>query len=224
VDSTAGVLLSDDIPQVEWKAPPRAGRALLRATGARDQEKFQAAVEIDARPPSTDGMVWVPPGTFVRGDIHGTKNSTEVKTIQNACDEPYDSVYLDGFWIDRYPVTNRRYVRFLEECLAQGLIRPGGIAVMGELEGSWVPFYYFQSYEKLVPHHHEIRNPRKPEFLHVISFDGSRFHIKEGAVAPVVDVSWLALRVRAVLRDACRARQVGENGARNGRTKIYLGR
>ncbi len=197
-EADGGLLLSDDLAEVEWKAPLRGGRSRLRATARHKEDGVDGAgtslrveMEVEVRSPSTEGMAWVPPGIFVRGDVHGTRNTSEIKTVQNSSDEPYDSVYLDGYWIDKHPVTNQKYVRFLEDCLSQGMIRLGDIAILGELDGSWVPFYYFQSFERLIPNYHDSRNARKPEFLHVISHDGCGFHLKEGQENhPVVDVSW----------------------------------
>lgn len=54
---------------------------------------------------STDGMVWVPPGEFVMGtdDAHGMPN-----------EHPARRVRVDGFWMDRTPVTNAEFRRFVE--------------------------------------------------------------------------------------------------------------
>ncbi|MGH7723983.1 MAG: formylglycine-generating enzyme family protein [Candidatus Eiseniibacteriota bacterium] len=49
-------------------------------------------------------MVWIPGGTFRMGS-------------ENHYDEekPVHRVTVDGFWMDRYPVTNDRFIRFVEE-------------------------------------------------------------------------------------------------------------
>jgi len=53
------------------------------------------------RPP-TDGMVWIPGGTFRMGsDSHYPEEA------------PAHRVRVDGFWIDRAPVTNREFLRFV---------------------------------------------------------------------------------------------------------------
>ena len=49
------------------------------------------------------GMVWVPGGTFQMGS---DKHYPE--------ERPRHSAAVDGFWMDRYPVTNDRYARFVE--------------------------------------------------------------------------------------------------------------
>jgi formylglycine-generating enzyme len=59
-------------------------------------------------PPVTDapprpGMVWVPGGTFMMGSDH-----------HYAEESPAHKVSVDGFWIDRYTVTNRDFAAFVK--------------------------------------------------------------------------------------------------------------
>lgn len=197
-EADGGSLLSDDLPEVEWRAPSRPGCCLVKAyargappVGEMPAERLVASLSIAVKEPSKEGMALIPGGEFLRGDVRGTRNVKEVKTVQNACDEPAYRVHLQSFWIDRFPVTHRQYTSFLADCVAQGIARVEPIAVMGDFEGARVPFYYFQSYEKLVPYYHDARNARKPQFLHVISHDGKDFHVRKGwEDTPVVDVSW----------------------------------
>jgi formylglycine-generating enzyme required for sulfatase activity len=49
------------------------------------------------------GMVWIPGGTFLMGS---DKHYPE--------ERPSHRVTVDGFWIDREPVTNERFARFVE--------------------------------------------------------------------------------------------------------------
>ena len=49
-------------------------------------------------------MVWIPGGTFRMGS---DKHYPE--------ERPVHQVAVDGFWMDRYPVTNERFARFVEE-------------------------------------------------------------------------------------------------------------
>ena len=58
--------------------------------------------EVLARPPFP-GMVWIPGGTFVMGS---DKHYPE--------ERPSHRVTVDGFWMDRYPVTNERFARFVQ--------------------------------------------------------------------------------------------------------------
>jgi formylglycine-generating enzyme required for sulfatase activity len=49
-------------------------------------------------------MVWIPGGTFRMGsDRHYPE------------ERPVHRVTVDGFWMDRMPVTNQRFARFVEE-------------------------------------------------------------------------------------------------------------
>src|SRR5438105_2731656 len=64
-----------------------------------------------------EDMVWVPGGTFRMG-------SSEARFPEGTCtgpgccgqvdSEPIHEVELDGFWIDRTPVTNAQFARFVE--------------------------------------------------------------------------------------------------------------
>jgi len=55
-------------------------------------------------PPPDDRMVWIPGGRFRMGsEDHYPEES------------PLHEVQVDGFWIDRFQVTNRDYARFVEE-------------------------------------------------------------------------------------------------------------
>jgi len=54
-------------------------------------------------PPPLPDMVWVPPATFRMGS---NKHYPE--------ERPAHTVSVDGFWMDRYPVTNARFARFVD--------------------------------------------------------------------------------------------------------------
>lgn len=49
-------------------------------------------------------MLFVPAGKFLMGNDQGKKD-----------EHPLHNVYLDAYWIDKFPVTNRLYARFLNE-------------------------------------------------------------------------------------------------------------
>lgn len=54
-------------------------------------------------PPPAPDMVWIPGGTFRMGsDRHYPE------------ERPVHRVSVDGFWIDRHPVTNARFARFVD--------------------------------------------------------------------------------------------------------------
>jgi formylglycine-generating enzyme required for sulfatase activity len=136
-------------------------------------------------------MVWIPAGGFLRGDVEGTRDANELKTVQNVNDEPFHDTYLDGFWIARHPVTNEEFVRFLQDAMSEGLVRPETAAVMGQFEGEWVPLYHFKSYELILLDFFKRKNARRPFMLNLISWDGEKFRIKAGHERhPVVDVTW----------------------------------
>ena len=189
--ASGGSLHYDDLPTVHWRVPKKAGSYEVSVAASGEGMRIEATTTVEVREPDTRDMVWIPAGKFLLGDFLGTRDAREEKTPQNANDEPSHEVWLDGYWIDRYPVTNRRYARFLTEALEQGLVRVEPIAAMGEFEGEWVPFYFFRSYEDIVLDYHETRAARTPAFLHAISYEDGEFRVKEGQEDhPVVDVSW----------------------------------
>ncbi len=55
-------------------------------------------------PPARREMVWIPGGTFLMGSDH-----------HYAEEAPAHSVSVDGFWIDRFTVTNRAFSRFVRD-------------------------------------------------------------------------------------------------------------
>ena len=56
-----------------------------------------------AKPDDYEGMVHVPKGEFIMGSEIGDKDET-----------PQRKIFVDGFYIDRYEVTNAQYARFKE--------------------------------------------------------------------------------------------------------------
>jgi formylglycine-generating enzyme len=54
-------------------------------------------------PPLSEDMVWIPGGTFLMGSDHHYPEEA-----------PVHEVAVDGFWMDRYTVTNRDFRRFVE--------------------------------------------------------------------------------------------------------------
>jgi len=67
----------------------------MTESGSQDSEAL-------SRPPFP-GMVWIPGGTFLMGSA---KHYPE--------ERPPHRVTVDGFWMDRYPVTNERFARFVQ--------------------------------------------------------------------------------------------------------------
>ena len=69
---------------------------------ATQELSFESAVHRITRQPFPD-MVWIPTTTYRMGsDLHYPE------------ERPAHRVAVDGFWIDRYPVSNERFARFVE--------------------------------------------------------------------------------------------------------------
>ena len=66
--------------------------------------KPQNSVSPPSRPPQKD-MVWIPGGTFQMG-------SANPKYPEEG---PIHTVTVSGFWIDKYPVTNKQFQKFVKE-------------------------------------------------------------------------------------------------------------
>ena len=83
-------------------------------------------------PMGTEGMVWIPGGAFQMGS-----------NGMNQSERPVHTVTVDGFWMDKYEVTNARYCPFLNEQGNQ--IEGGGIDIedgdclIDERDGRFVP-------------------------------------------------------------------------------------
>lgn len=56
---------------------------------------------------SIDGMVYIPAGNFNMGNNHTTVD-----------DDPLHGVYLDGYYIDKFEVTNAQYAKFMNEAMS----------------------------------------------------------------------------------------------------------
>ncbi len=194
--ASAGEMLSDGEREVFWKSPPSCGKARLaaRARDAAGQAVIEAQLEVEVEPPSTEGMVLIPAGSFTMGDIWtDTGDPSFVPTEQNMSDKPPHHVRLEAFWIDRNKTTNRQYARFLNDAFAQGLIRVNSEAAVGWHEGVEVPFYFFKV---VPPRNHDGRRPR---VIQAIYWDGREFRIREGMEDhPVMDVTWAGSRAFAL--------------------------
>ena len=71
--------------------------ALFPATTAK------ADASVDDAPSQTEAMIWIPGGTFRMGsDKHYPEEA------------PAHRVTVDGFWMDRHPVTNRQFREFVK--------------------------------------------------------------------------------------------------------------
>src|SRR5688572_26821778 len=68
-----------------------------------DQQTGTAVLGVEAAAPPSPDMVWIPGGTFRMGSEKGYPE-----------ERPVHRVTVDGFWMDRYPVTHARFARFVE--------------------------------------------------------------------------------------------------------------
>ena len=73
----------------------------MRETGARALRAAEVA-QRPGRPPARD-MVWIPGGSFSMGSDHHYPEEA-----------PAHRVRVDGFWIDRAPVTNAQFRKFVK--------------------------------------------------------------------------------------------------------------
>jgi formylglycine-generating enzyme required for sulfatase activity len=65
---------------------------------------WMAVVSVQAKDlPQTNGMVWIPGGTFWMGSSSGHSD-----------EQPVHRVTLDGFWMDKTPVSNEEFARFVK--------------------------------------------------------------------------------------------------------------
>lgn len=76
-------------------------------TAARGLTVLEPAPQPERSPPGSPpfpDMVWVPGGTYRMGSDHHYPEEA-----------PTHRVTVDGFWMDRYPVTNEAFARFVEQ-------------------------------------------------------------------------------------------------------------
>ena len=88
-------------------ADPHAAHQGAAAASPAAGGAGQAQAQVSTAPapgPAPDGMVWVPGGTFWMG--------CENCGMPDAL--PVNLVHVDGFWMDRAPVTNADFQRFVE--------------------------------------------------------------------------------------------------------------
>src|SRR5262245_21502081 len=70
---------------------------------AMNSDRAALLLERPPDPAPAPDMVWIPGGTFKMGsDNHYPE------------ERPVHSVSVAGFWIDRFPVTNQRFRRFVD--------------------------------------------------------------------------------------------------------------
>jgi formylglycine-generating enzyme required for sulfatase activity len=97
-----GILNGSDPPPVDPEGPNLLQTSSLPPSNVASS---------DSQIPVKDTMVFIPAGEFIQGTNEGGYN-----------EGPERTVYLDGFWIDQYEVTNHQYQQFVE---ATGHRKPG---------------------------------------------------------------------------------------------------
>jgi formylglycine-generating enzyme len=107
VVAACGSRATDDAAGARPGGEPDPHQHASSATAPHRQEGASAIVGVhDAPPPgpAPESMVWVPGGTFWRGcDDCGMWDT-----------QPVHLVSVDGFWMDRAPVTNAQFASFVE--------------------------------------------------------------------------------------------------------------
>ena len=86
-------------PEAAWT---RAAAFMRRHGSAQDTAQTKVTMSAPGTPPA-ENMVWVPGGTFLMGSDHHYPEEA-----------PAHRVSVDGFWMDRTPVTNEQFARFVE--------------------------------------------------------------------------------------------------------------
>lgn len=78
--------------------------ATLLAGGCNATNPVSAPAAFEPPPdyPPPEGMVWIPGGTFIMGSDDGPED-----------EQPAHEVTIDGFWMDRYEVTNAEFAKFV---------------------------------------------------------------------------------------------------------------
>lgn len=112
-------LPSESATNVPTLAPPSAPTSLPTSTSTTIPTSSPTPGYGETRVREKDGMlqIYVPAGTFTMGSNDG-----------EADERPVTQVYLDGFWIDKFEVTNEQY----KECVIAGACREIDFVYSGE--------------------------------------------------------------------------------------------
>lgn len=140
------------------KLPATQGSYTDTVHGAADQCFYR--VDFDAPP----GMASIPAGSFQMGDTFGEGTSSEL---------PVHSVYVDGFYMDKYEVTNDKMVQVMQWAYDAGKLTVS-VSSVKNAQGNQQELLYLDDVGCR------------------IIWDGSAFGIKstKGAGYPCVEVSW----------------------------------
>lgn len=99
-----------------WAAILAGGSGVFAGSIEKFQAEFSATVENSEKPAekAPDGMSWIPGGEFSMG-IADPRSLPSGGQEPMADARPIHQVRVEGFWMDRTPVTNREFGRFVEE-------------------------------------------------------------------------------------------------------------
>lgn len=165
--------VSDVTDEAYWKTSPgRAGKisptglfqADSLATGIETVTASFQGLQLQLSVAITpENMIYVPPGPFTMGSNQGAEDAV-----------PEHEVYLDGYFIDKYEVTNKQFAQFLnEEFFAGKISLETGTAAKND---------------------HPLIDLTD---AHII-FDGSRFKVIEGKENyPAIEVTWFGAKAYA---------------------------
>ena len=118
------------------KPPPPDPASLVKIVELRQDSKTPSLPDSSGKIIKEE-MVFIPSGEFIQGTTHGGFN-----------ERPERSVLLEGFWIDRYEVTNHHYFEFVEQT---GHRKPGPPSRyakrLAQLRGPNQPVAYISWYD-----------------------------------------------------------------------------
>lgn len=97
--AAAAVISGEQTPQA---SPPTTEVSTASDSTPADSSQ-NAPLQIDPPGPAPEGMVWIPGGTFLMGNVSGPPDEA-----------PRHEVTLDGFWMDATEVTNAQFSKFVE--------------------------------------------------------------------------------------------------------------
>lgn len=111
-------------------------------------------------------MVYIPPGKFHRGSNKGLD-----------WESPSAEIFVDGFWIDKYEVTNQQYKAFIE---ATGYRVP----CKSNAAGSWADPYNWDNDEKTYP----VGKGRHPVVL--VSWNDASAYVRWAGKSLPTEAEW----------------------------------
>lgn len=154
---------SDDQPPENWNracdvAPPADGRV--------DQSDFAAfSYHWQFLLPDPNQFIFIPGGPFEMGDHHDFMFEAR----------PVHTVRVDSFYMGKYPVTNQQYCRFLNESMADGILKvEDGLVYAADDAANSLPYFGTNA----------VNNHSR------ITYTEGRFVVIDNPDHPLVQVNW----------------------------------